>query len=48
MIIVQVVTVWLVGRSGTPMEIKDAPTASVAEFLVTFALAYVVLNSATA
>jgi aquaporin Z len=37
----------LVG-SGTPMIIKDVPAALLAEFLFTFALAYVVLNSATA
>jgi aquaporin Z len=43
-----VVAVFLVGRSGTPMEIKNVPAALVAEFLFTFALAYVVVNSATA
>lgn len=42
------VVVFLVGKSGTPMEIKNIPAALVAEFLFTFALAYVVLNSATA
>jgi len=42
------VTVFLVGKSGTPMEIKNIPAAFVAEFLFTFALAYVVLNAATA
>src|SRR5262249_41583585 len=31
----------------TPMEIKNVPAAFVAEFLFTFALAFVVLNSAT-
>jgi aquaporin Z len=41
------VAVFLVGKSGTPMEIKNVPVAFVAEFLFTFALAYVVLNSAT-
>ena len=41
------VAVFLVGKSGTPMEIKNVPAAFVAEFLFTFALAYVVLNSAT-
>lgn len=41
------VAVFLVGKSGTPMEIKSIPVAFVAEFLFTFALAYVVLNSAT-
>jgi aquaporin Z len=39
--------VFLVGKSGTPMEIKNVPVAFVAEFLFTFALAFVVLNSAT-
>ena len=39
--------VFLVGKSGTPMEIKNIPVVFVAEFLFTFALAYVVLNSAT-
>ncbi len=47
-IVAAVVSVWLVGKSGTPMEIKNVPAAFVAEFLFTFALAYVVLNSATA
>jgi aquaporin Z len=42
------VAVFLVGKSGTPMEIKNVPAALVAEFLFTFALAYVVVNSATA
>jgi len=42
------VAVFLAGKSGTPMEIKNVPAAFVAEFLFTFALAYVVLNSATA
>jgi aquaporin Z len=42
------VAVFLVGKSGTPLEIKSLPAAFVAEFLFTFALAYVVLNSATA
>ena len=40
--------VFLVGKSGTPMEITNVPAALVAEFLFTFALAYVVLNVATA
>ena len=43
-----VVAVWLVGKSGTPMVIANVPAAFVAEFLFTFALAYVVLNTATA
>ena len=33
---------------GQPMEIKDVPAAWLAEFLFTFALAHVVLNTATA
>ena len=37
-----------VAGAGTPMEIKNIPAALVAEFLFTFALAYVVLNVATA
>jgi len=41
------VAVFLVGKSGPPMEIKNVPAAFVAEFLFTFALAYVVVNSAT-
>jgi len=42
------VAMFLVGKSGTPMEIANVPQALAAEFLFTFALAYVVLNSATA
>ena len=42
------VAVFLVGKSGTPMDIQNVPAAFVAEFLFTFALAYVVVNSATA
>ncbi len=38
---------FLVG-AGKPMEIKNVPAALLAEFLFTFALAYVVVNSATA
>jgi aquaporin Z len=34
--------------AGKPMEIKSGPAALLAEFLFTFALAYVVLNVATA
>lgn len=41
------VVAFLVGKSGMPMEIKNVPLAFVAEFLFTFALAFVVLNSAT-
>lgn len=40
------VAVFLVG-SGTPMKITNVPVAFLAEFLFTFALAFVVLNSAT-
>ncbi len=39
---------FVVGKSGTPMVIANVPAALVAEFLFTFALAYVVVNSATA
>ena len=42
------VAVYLCGKSGTPMEIKDVPMAMVAEAVFTFALAFVVLNVATA
>ena len=42
------VTVFLYGKFGTPMTISNVPAAFVAEFLFTFALAYVVVNSATA
>lgn len=42
------VAVFLCGKSGTPMEITNIPQALVAEFLFTFALAYVVLNTAFA
>ena len=41
------VAVFLVGKSGMPMEIKNVPVAFVAEFLFTFALVFVILNSAT-
>jgi aquaporin Z len=40
--------VFLCGKTGTPMEIANIPQALLAEFLFTFALAYVVLNCATA
>ncbi|HEU0039263.1 MAG TPA: aquaporin [Verrucomicrobiae bacterium] len=46
-IVAAIVTSFLAG-TGTPMEIKNVPAALVAEFLFTFALAYVVLNVATA
>jgi aquaporin Z len=41
------VAVFLCGKSGTPTEITSVPAAFVAEFLFTFALAFVVLNVAT-
>jgi aquaporin Z len=41
------VAVFLTEKSGTPIVIKNVGAAFVAEFLFTFALAYVVLNSAT-
>ncbi|PYK30924.1 MAG: porin [Verrucomicrobia bacterium] len=41
------VAVYLMGKSGTPMEFKNVPLVFVAEFLFTFALVFVVLNSAT-
>ena len=47
-LVASVVSVWLCGKSGTPMVISNVPAAFVAEFLFTFALAYVVLNTATA
>jgi aquaporin Z len=40
--------VFLCGKIGTPMEITNIPAALAAEFLFTFALAFVVLNVATA
>jgi aquaporin Z len=42
------VAMFLVGKSGMPMEITNIPAVFLAEFLFTFALAYVVLNCATA
>ncbi len=39
---------WLTGVHGAPMTISNTPAAFAAEFLFTFALATVVLNSATA
>ena len=39
--------VYLCGKSGTPMQITNVPLAMFAEFLFTFALAFVVLNVAT-
>ena len=47
-IVAALVAVFLVGKSGTTLEIKSLPAVFVAEFLFTFALAYVVLNAATA
>lgn len=47
-IVAALVATFLAGKSGAPMDIKNIPAAFVAEFLFTFALAYVVLNSATA
>jgi aquaporin Z len=41
-------TVGFLYKTGTPMDIKSVPKALLAEFLFTFALAYVVLNTATA
>ena len=41
------VAVYLVGKNGTPMKMTNASLVFVAEFLFTFALAFVVLNSAT-
>ncbi len=46
-VVASFVAVYLVGKSGTPMEIKSVPVAFLAEFLFTFALGYVVLNVAT-
>jgi len=42
------VAVFVQDKSGTPMVIRNVPAALVAEFLFTFALAYVVVNAATA
>ena len=47
-VIAAFVAMFLVGKSGTPMEITNVPAVFLAEFLFTFALAYVVLNCATA
>jgi aquaporin Z len=40
--------VGFIAGTGTPMDITNVPAALVAEFLFTFALAWVVLNAATA
>jgi len=45
-IVAAIVTGFLAGE-GSPMQIGSVPAALLAEFLFTFALAYVVLNSAT-
>jgi aquaporin Z len=47
-VIAALVAVFLCGKSGIPMAITSVPAAFVAEFLFTFALAFVVLNVATA
>jgi aquaporin Z len=47
-VIAALVAVFLCGKSGTPMEITNVPAAFIAEFFFTFALAFVVLNVATA
>jgi aquaporin Z len=47
-VIAAMAAVFLAGKSGTPMDIKNIPAAFLAEFLFTFALAYVVVNAATA
>jgi aquaporin Z len=47
-VVAALLAVFLCGKSGTPMEIKSVPAAFVAEFLFTFALAFVMLNVATA
>lgn len=47
-VIAALIAVFLCGKNGTPMSITNVPAALVAEFLFTFALAYVVVNSATA
>jgi len=46
-ILAALVAIYLSGP-GTPMKIPDVPAALLSEFLYTFALAYVVLNTATA
>ena len=47
-VVAALVAMWLVGKSGTPLEITNIPVVFAAEFLFTFALGYVVLNCATA
>jgi len=47
-VVAALTAMFLVEKSGTPLEITNIPVVFVAEFLFTFALAYVVLNCATA
>lgn len=47
-VVAALVAMWLVRKGGTPLEITNISVVFVAEFLFTFALAYVVLNCATA
>ncbi len=47
-VLAALIAMWLIGKGGTPLEIANIPVVFVAEFLFTFALAYVVLNCATA
>ena len=47
-VLAAIVVKYLVGRSSVTVMLPDRPRALVAEFLYTFALAYVVLNTATA
>ena len=46
-VVAALVSTFLMG-AGTPIQIKSVPAVLIAEFLFTFALAYVVLNTATA
>jgi aquaporin Z len=46
-VVAALVAIFLCGKSGAPMAITNVPAAFVAEFLFTFALAFVVLNVAT-
>ncbi|HEY6070312.1 MAG TPA: aquaporin [Chthoniobacterales bacterium] len=41
-----IVAVYLMAKSGSPMEFKSTPVVFAAEFLFTFALVFVILNSA--
>src|ERR1700739_3808835 len=47
-VVAALVAVFLCGKGRTPMENTNCPAALVAEFVFTFALAFVVLNVATA